>query len=76
MEGLRFCGPQSGPANVGRNRFIAPFAGGARRNALPLIAPYSQHPFFLVSSIASSSVEAVTTVFTSSPLSSMMQLTR
>ena len=35
-----------------------------------------QHPFFFVISIASSSVAAVTTVFTSSPLSSMMQLTR
>jgi hypothetical protein len=35
-----------------------------------------QQPFFLVSSIASSSFAAVTTLFTSSPLSSMMQLTR
>jgi len=39
-------------------------------------ASVRQQPLRLVSSIASSSVEAVTTVFTSSPLSSMMQLTR
>jgi hypothetical protein len=44
------------------------------REAVPDCA--ALHPLFFVNSIASSSVAAVTTAFTSSPLSSMMQLTR
>src|SRR5262249_43204488 len=51
-------------------------AGLVERSARGPVDETAQQPFFFVSSIASSSVAAVTVVFTSSPLSSMMQLTR